>query len=317
MNEKYLYSVIIPAFNREKEIERAIRSVKAQTYRPVEIIIVDNNSSDSTLNVCFKLKEELEEEAMKISISSEKKKGANAARNKGIQLSKGEYITFLDSDDEMLPDKIEQINYAVQSKKPDLIVTNVILEQNKKQNIRMSLNPGNISYQITRSFLCTSNMTFHHEFIKQIGGWDESLMRWQDWEIGIRALLNTESVAFIDKPLHINHIHENSITGDRYAHPDNILLTSIKKAIASTSESKNRQKRTLIRLLYFRIYLLAGLYKREKEYSLSNETLSYARLATRNENLIHRFKLELLYQYTRFHGKGAWYIAMLFFKDLK
>lgn len=317
MSYKNLYSIIIPVYNREKVIERALHSVKAQTYRPVEIIIIDNNSSDSTLNVCHKLKEELEEETMNITISSETKKGANAARNMGIRLCKGEYITFLDSDDEMLPEKIEQINFVVQSNKPDLIVTNVILEQNKKQNIRMKLKPGNISYQITRSFLCTSNMTFNHEFIKRIGGWDENLMRWQDWEIGIRALLNTESVAFIDKPLHINHIHEESITGDRYAHPDNILLTSIKKAIASTCESKNRQKRTLMRLLYFRIYLLAGLYRREKEYSLSNETLSYARSATHNESLIHRFKLELLYQYTRFHGKGAWYIAMLFFKDLK
>lgn len=317
MNPKHIYSVIIPVYNREKEIERALRSVKKQTYRPIEVIIVDNNSTDSTISRCNLLKKELEEEELSILIDTEIKYGANAARNKGIRLAQGKYVLFLDSDDEMLPQKIAQIDTIINIKNPDLVITNVTVSEKSRSYLRMNLSPATLPYQITRSFMCTSNMTFKREFITSIGGWDENLYRWQDWEIGIRALLYTHSVVVLNKPLDINHIHDESITGKCYAHPDNILLSSIKKAISAVSESDAPNKKTLLCLLYFRIFLLAGLYHREKVTQLCSETLEYARQISKHENWMHRLKLNLLYYYTRFHGKGAWYLAMLFFKDLK
>lgn len=100
MNE--LVSVIIPAFNAENTISRAIDSVLAQTYSPVEVIVVDDGSADSTQRICESYGDEI------IYIHQENK-GVSAARNKGIQTASGEYIGFLDADDWYLPDKLQQM----------------------------------------------------------------------------------------------------------------------------------------------------------------------------------------------------------------
>jgi glycosyltransferase involved in cell wall biosynthesis len=88
-----LVSVIIPAFNAEKTIARAVDSVLAQTYSPVEVIVVDDGSTDGTCDIC-------ESYGDKITYIHQANKGVSAARNKGIQTASGEYIGFLDADDE-------------------------------------------------------------------------------------------------------------------------------------------------------------------------------------------------------------------------
>lgn len=86
-------SVIIPTYNREKTIKRCIDSVLNQTYPVYEIIIVDDGSTDKTLSIIER------EFGDSVIVIRQKHKGAQVARNKGIKLSKGEYIAFLDSDD--------------------------------------------------------------------------------------------------------------------------------------------------------------------------------------------------------------------------
>lgn len=99
-----MVSVIIPVFNREKTVLKAIQSVLDQTYKDIELIIVDDNSTDNTLEV---VKRYLEgEENVKI-LKNQNSKGVSGARNFGMQNATGEYIAFLDSDDEYLPNHIE------------------------------------------------------------------------------------------------------------------------------------------------------------------------------------------------------------------
>ena len=103
---KPFVSIIIPTFNRSKYLKRAISSALNQTYEKIEIIIIDDNSDDETDSVVRDFKDE----RIKY-YKNNKNKGPTFSRNKGIRLSKGEYITFLDDDDELLPRKIElQIN---------------------------------------------------------------------------------------------------------------------------------------------------------------------------------------------------------------
>lgn len=97
-------SVIIPCYNVQNYIEECVDSVLDQTYNNLEIILVDNNSSDDT----FKVLNSLKDRHADLVVLSELKKGANAARNKGLQVATGDWIQFLDADDLLLPKKIEK-----------------------------------------------------------------------------------------------------------------------------------------------------------------------------------------------------------------
>lgn len=98
-------SIIIPCFNVEAFVERAIASALQQTYQNVEIICVDNNSTDSTRLILQKYAKEYPTE---IQVFSATQQGAPAARNLGLLYATGEWIQFLDADDEILPDKLER-----------------------------------------------------------------------------------------------------------------------------------------------------------------------------------------------------------------
>ena len=98
-------TVIIPTFNRKQYLFHAINSVLAQTYKNIELIIIDDGSSDKTIN-------QLKSYESQLKIYRQKNKGVSAARNKGIKLSKSDWVAFLDSDDQWDIKKLEkQINY--------------------------------------------------------------------------------------------------------------------------------------------------------------------------------------------------------------
>ena len=97
-------SVVIPAYNREKTIQNTLESVLRQTYLPQEIIVVDDCSTDHTVEVVKKMKKQ--SKLIRL-ICLYRNKGAQAARNVGIKVAKGNWIAFLDSDDEWIENKIE------------------------------------------------------------------------------------------------------------------------------------------------------------------------------------------------------------------
>lgn len=105
-------SIIIPTYNRKDVISRAIDSCLRQTYDNVEIVICDDHSSDGTLD--FLKKKYADISNIKFCVTPEGKKGANAARNEGIRISRGEFIAFVDDDDELVEDSIEvRLNTAL------------------------------------------------------------------------------------------------------------------------------------------------------------------------------------------------------------
>jgi len=101
--EEPLISVIIPTYNRAALLPRAVKSVLDQTHRNIEVIVVDDCSTDSTDEVV----KSIVDERLKY-VRLERNSGGSAARNKGVEIAQGEYIAFLDSDDEWLPQKLER-----------------------------------------------------------------------------------------------------------------------------------------------------------------------------------------------------------------
>lgn len=101
MESKPQISVIIPVYNRERYLAETIESVLAQTYRPIEIIVVDDGSTDKTADVARRLSEN-------IRYFYQSNSGCSAARNKGIEIALGSFISFLDSDDLWVEEKLSR-----------------------------------------------------------------------------------------------------------------------------------------------------------------------------------------------------------------
>lgn len=111
----YKISVIIPAYNRAYLLPRTLKSVAAQTLKPDEVIIVDDQSPDDTPAVCDALIEKYRDQLPIVYIRHENNKGEAGSRNTGILLAQYDYIAFLDSDDEWLPEKLaRQMTYIKQ-----------------------------------------------------------------------------------------------------------------------------------------------------------------------------------------------------------
>lgn len=183
MNE--LISVVLPTYNRAAELKRAVDSVLVQTYSHFELIIVDDGSTDETIELIRKIKDE------RVSfIKHLINKGAAASRNTGIKVSNGEYIAFLDSDDAWHPEKLEK-QYELLFKNDnsvggcvtyyDLIYANKIIKRQieiqkdfyKQSLLGCNLSPG-------------STLMFKKKCLQQVGLQNEDLKRFEDWEWQIR-----------------------------------------------------------------------------------------------------------------------------------
>ena len=100
-----LVSIIVPIYNAEKYIFGLIENLMNQTYKNIEIILVNDGSTDNSLNIC----NELQSKDNRIKVIDKKNGGVSSARNKGIKESKGEYITFIDSDDNIGEDYVRKM----------------------------------------------------------------------------------------------------------------------------------------------------------------------------------------------------------------
>lgn len=133
-NASNLVSVVIPCFNRESTLARSIHSVLSQTHRPHEVIVVDDGSTDRSLEVA-------EQFSDSVRVFSQPNAGAAAARNQGIRLAIGDWIAFLDSDDQWHPEKLElQLDCAQRFPEAGLIFCDTQTLQG--QNVLMDTRVG-------------------------------------------------------------------------------------------------------------------------------------------------------------------------------
>jgi glycosyltransferase involved in cell wall biosynthesis len=142
-----LISVIIPTFNRENTLARAIKSVTAQTLDNWELIIVDDGSTDRTAEVVSKFMD-----SDRIYYYIQNNKGVSSARNYGAALAKGDYLIFLDSDDEFKPELFEHLS-RVDYENHDLIFWNLLKKETHQSQIWKSKDLGPLYNNIKGTFL--------------------------------------------------------------------------------------------------------------------------------------------------------------------
>ena len=184
-----LVSVIIPCYNVEAYISGCIESVLAQTYSPLEIICVDNNSSDKTHQILLDYQTKYGD---KLSVYSELKKGAPAARNKGLVAAKGEWIQFLDADDIILPEKIALQMRMVSEKKDIGFISGTYYSQPVKGDkivIPLKFSDSFKALFVTNLGITSANL-FNAAKVRMVNGWDESLSSSQESELMFKLLKN-------------------------------------------------------------------------------------------------------------------------------
>lgn len=177
-----LVSVIIPTYNRWEYLRQTIESVLGQTYPNVEIIVVDDGSTDET-------PDGLQVYGDRIRVITQTNQGGTAARNSGIKVATGAYLTFLDHDDLMLPAKLER-QIALLEAHPGLGAAHCRWEyidpQGKVLDKIGPLPEGNLhSALILGCFLWSGAPVVRRTFIEQVGGFDTSIWS-SDWDIWLR-----------------------------------------------------------------------------------------------------------------------------------
>jgi glycosyltransferase involved in cell wall biosynthesis len=179
-----LISVIIPTYNRANTISRALNSVLHQTYSNIEIIIIDDGSSDNTEEILNNFKDN------RIIIKKSMNRGAPAARNMGIRIAKGDFIAFLDSDDEWMLNKLEKQYNLISNSDTGFVYTgyHIIKPDGEIRLSRLPGKKGNIFTDliISNCVGSTSLLFVKKQHLIDVGGFDESMPSCQDWDLFIR-----------------------------------------------------------------------------------------------------------------------------------
>lgn len=179
------FSVIIPVYNRAETISRAIESVLSQTRMADEIIVVDDGSDDSTIQV-------LQKYTGKIQLIQQKNKGVSAARNTGIKAASGNWIALLDSDDQWLPDKLLLAECFIKDN-PDLLVfqsEEIWLRNGKRVNPKNKHKKfgGNIYKQsLPLCIVSPSAVLIKRLLFNELGYFDESFPVCEDYDMWLRV----------------------------------------------------------------------------------------------------------------------------------
>jgi len=206
-----LVSVIIPAYNAAPWIRRAVDSVLAQTHSPLEVIVIDDGSTDATVR-------ELERYGAVVRILRKTNGGQASARNAGLAAAHGDWIAFLDADDEWLPRKVELQLAALRARPEchwvysDAYIARESGPARKSIGQRTTLHAGDIlNALLLEDFISSPTPLVARQVLEELAGFDESPQKRgvEDWDMWLR-LARAHKVLCVGEPLAIYRVHPKS-----------------------------------------------------------------------------------------------------------
>ncbi|HEY5413866.1 MAG TPA: glycosyltransferase family A protein [Gemmatimonadaceae bacterium] len=203
-----LVSVVMPAFNAARFLADSVASVVAQTHRDVELLIVDDGSSDNTVEMAESL---ARDDGRVRLIRSERNVGTAAARNLALHVLRGEYVCFLDADDAFLPNKIEtQLAFLHANQSFGLVYSDLILGNEKLEPIRLNrigVPPLAFPELLTlRNWFQPIAPMLTASLVRAVGGFDETLTPAEDWDYWIRCAALTR-FGYLPGPVAVYRSH--------------------------------------------------------------------------------------------------------------
>lgn len=271
-----LISVIIPTYNRAHLVGRAIQSVLNQTFQDFEIIVVDDGSTDNTEEVVRAFNDP------RIHYIRHKGNyGASAARNTGIRVAKGEYVAFLDSDDEWSPTKLELQVRAFRALDDSYALVFGCIEHVDEEGVPIAIGKLPMSHSLFHQLLrrnvlgsCSGAM-IRKSVLSEVGGFDERLPARQDLDLWLR-ISATYNIYILPDILTIQYHHGTQISKDicKKIHAHHLFLAKYKHFLEKNKKAYAYQLYSLGRL-----YLSAGNLPAAREHFIKS-LLLYPRLAT-------------------------------------
>ncbi|MDE6227009.1 MAG: glycosyltransferase family 2 protein [Muribaculaceae bacterium] len=270
-------SIVIPVKNRPELIVRCLDSVRSQSYRPIRIIVVDNASTDNTREAVEMWREKNSTPELSLLLLSEEKPGAAAARNRGLEAVDTTRMMFFDSDDRMLPElAVTVMEEFDRHPNLDLIYWRTAIINEREEVIprrfaRMDL----IKRHIYNAILPTVSYALRTDFIRRIGGWDDSLRVWDDWELGLRLLTARPNMKGIFRTLVHIYPQRESITGTDFHSHAGEWEKAIEKMEAHASTLSDPLRTRILRMLLYRRVNLSAIYTFEGHPELATPTLKF------------------------------------------
>jgi len=281
------FTVIIPLYNKEKHIKRAIQSVLTQTYQKFELIIVDDGSTDSGVKIVREIHDE------RLKVIQKENEGVSSARNKGIENATYDYIAFLDADDSWYSNFLLSIYEMIQSypKAGAYCTAYEFIKEDEIKNASFNVEIKQGTYEVVDYFrgalknplISASSVVINKNAFNELGLFSEELTRGEDLEMWCRIALNYK-VVFLNQILAKYYLNAENRS--------NRKLTFTMTFMSRAEEILENEQRKGNKSLYFEEYMISRIMPKVR-YLINYNNLKEARVILKK------------YKHTKY-SKKAW-----------
>ncbi len=305
-------SIIVPVYNKERFLRQCLDSLLDQTYRAIEIICVNDGSTDGSLEIL----QDYAERDNRIVLIDQENKGAGNARNAGIRIARGRYLQFLDADDFFEPVMIENMLKKAEAKDADIVICNALLYDNETQikeahawlsaeNIEKDpFSAGEVEniFKITQSTIW--NKLYKRAFIVNNDIWYQEITSNNDTAFSIVTLFLAERITYVDAfyILYRDYNDQSRISSSREKHMNCCVLAykEVLNQLKTRGKYSSKAKDVLNMQMYNScIYELSFCKKRSEGMEFIKQM---AKLMSNPE------KMKLLYFYEKFTNMRIFYL---------
>lgn len=280
MNPKV--SIIIPVYNVENYLEKCLSSVLNQTLTDIEVIAINDGSTDGSLSILNRLAKM----DSRLLVINQLNQGVSAARNKGLSLARGEYIGFVDSDDYIESTMYEKIYTYAKMNDSDIVVANVFDEDSGSQRISLSFETQHVDINhfqmdefLEDNFYKIGHAVWHKIFRRsliienEIEFFSYQEVSSEDMLFNLFALSCAKNIDYLNEPLYHYVIHGESLT--KSSHARNNMLERSKRTVQLIQEQYGLRRIDIPRFLGYLTYseLIRALSYSPEKISLLGDTI--------------------------------------------
>ncbi len=264
-----LISVIIPTFNRAHVLLRAVDSVLKQSYKNFELIVIDDGSTDHTDELLSSYVRE-----GKIQYLKQENKGVSSARNFGVKSSKGDWLAFLDSDDEWLKGKLQK-QVDLLGERPDLRLVHgeeLWIRHGKRVNQKkIHQKFGGFIYEkcLPLCLISPSAVIIERKLYEEMGGFDEEFIVCEDYDLWLK-ITSLYEVGFISDPIIYKYGGHEDQLSHKYFAMDLWRIKAMLRILKSRTLTKEQQAATSSEITRKARILMLGYEKHQNTQGLSD-----------------------------------------------
>ena len=292
LEQQPLMSIVVPVYNRAGLVAATLTSLAAQTACPVEVLLVDNNSTDGTYDVLARWAEAVRGPGFDVVVGRCLRPGAAAARNVGLGMARAGWVMFFDSDDTMPPHHVADALAAIEGHPgADIIGWDYVSSDGRRERLNRFFGRDMQWNNLFHGAMSSARWCARTALVREAGGWNEAVGYWDDIELGARMLSRAARVHYLGLSGVRVREHGEAITGTYAADP-----ARIEPALSAIGATLGSQA-------------LPDL-KRAVEYGLSSRAGNnrgrelMGKLLQRNK-LPRRLMLWFAYTHTRLGLRGA------------